>query len=152
MLSTGRSLIGWAGVLIAWPSLIIPKSPSRGNFGDDGHVAFGTSQGFLNSPKTKYLGGDSVFGKDVHVWHFFLKNQFSKTICRIWTLWWFIGLALHFAGLDLEPWHLSPNCSSKAQGHVYTMLNGLIFTEVHCQRHNLLIMFRITSRLTFLLV
>ena len=55
-------------------SPLVPKFPSRGNFGDDEHVALGTSQGFLNSPKTKYLGGDSVSGKAVHVWHFFLKN------------------------------------------------------------------------------
>ena len=46
------------------------------------------SQGFLNSPKIKYLGGDSVSGKAVHVWHFFQKSVFFlKTICRIWTLW-----------------------------------------------------------------
>ena len=45
------------------------------------------SQGFLNSPILKYLGGDSVSGKAVHVWHFFSKNLFLKTICRIWTLW-----------------------------------------------------------------
>ena len=43
--------IGRAGVLIKWPSPIVPKFPSWGNFGDDGHVAFGTSQGFLNFPK-----------------------------------------------------------------------------------------------------
>ena len=36
------------------------------------------SQGFLNSPTKKYLGGDSVSGKAVHVWHFFSKNQFSQ--------------------------------------------------------------------------
>ena len=41
-------------------------------------MALGTSQGFLNSPKTKYLGGDSVSGKAVHVWHFFQKNLFSQ--------------------------------------------------------------------------
>ena len=78
MLSTGRSLIGRAWVLIAWPSPIVPKFPTRGNFGDDGHVALGTSQGFLNSSKIKYIGGDSVSGKAVHVWHFFLKNQFFQ--------------------------------------------------------------------------
>ena len=52
-------LIGRVGVLISGPSPLVPKFPSRGNFGDDGHVAFGTSQGFLNFSKTKYLGGDS---------------------------------------------------------------------------------------------
>ena len=31
-------------------------------------------QGFLNFPKIKYLGGDSVSGKAVHVWHFFSKS------------------------------------------------------------------------------
>ena len=59
MLVKADLLIGRAGVLIAWPSPLVPKFPSRGNFGDDGHVALGTSQGFLNFPKTKYLGGDS---------------------------------------------------------------------------------------------
>ena len=76
--SKGRSLIGRAGVLIAWPSPIVPKFPSRGNFGDAGHVALGTSPGFLNSPKIKYLDGDSVSGKAVHVWHFFTKISFPK--------------------------------------------------------------------------
>ena len=57
---------------------LVPKLPSQGNFGDDGHVALGTSQGFLNFPKIKYLGGDSVSGKAVHVWNFFSKNLFSQ--------------------------------------------------------------------------
>ena len=48
---------------------------------------FGTESGFPKFPKTKYLGGDSVSGKAVHVWHFFQKSVFLKTICRIWTLW-----------------------------------------------------------------
>ena len=52
--------------------------PEPRHLGDDGHVALGTSQGFLNFPKIKYLGGDSVSGKAVHVWHFFLKISFSK--------------------------------------------------------------------------
>ena len=78
MFSSGRSLIGRAGVLIAWPFRLVPKFPSRGNFGDDGHVALGTSQDFLNSPKIKYLGGDSVSGKAVHVLHFFIKINFPK--------------------------------------------------------------------------
>ena len=51
MLSSGRSLIGQAGVLMKWPSPIVPKFPSRGNFGGDGHVALGMSQGFLISLK-----------------------------------------------------------------------------------------------------
>ena len=78
MISRGRSLIGRAGVLIAWPFPIVPKFPSRGNFGDDGHVAFSTESGFPKFPIIKYLGGDSVSGKAVHVWHFFQKNLFSK--------------------------------------------------------------------------
>ena len=78
MLSSGRSLIGRAVVLMKWPSPIVPKFQSRGNFGDEGHVALGTSQGFLNSHKIKYLGSDPVSGKVVHVWHFFLKISFSK--------------------------------------------------------------------------
>ena len=36
------------------------------------------SQGFLKYPKIKYLGGDSVSGKAVHVWHFFQKSIFSQ--------------------------------------------------------------------------
>ena len=59
MLSSGLSLIGWAWVLMKWPSPIVPKFLSRGNFGDDGHMALGMRQGFLNFPKIKYLGGDS---------------------------------------------------------------------------------------------
>ena len=41
-------------------------------------MAFGTSLGFPKFSKTKYLGGDSVSGKAVHVWHFFSKNLFSQ--------------------------------------------------------------------------
>ena len=83
MLSKGRSfLIGRAGVLIACPSPLVLKFPSRGNLGNDGHMALGTSQGFLNFPKQKYLGGDSVSGKAVHVWHFFIKISFSKRFAR----------------------------------------------------------------------
>ena len=50
------------------------------------------SQGFLNSPILKYLGGDSVSGKAVHVWHFFQKSVFLKR---------FAGFGLF--GSDLEP-------------------------------------------------
>ena len=42
--------------------------------------------------KNKYLGGDSVSGKAVHVWHFFSKICFSKR---------FAGFGL--LGSDLEP-------------------------------------------------
>ena len=38
-------LIGRARVLISGPSHLVPKFSSRGNFGDDGHVAFDTSKG-----------------------------------------------------------------------------------------------------------
>ena len=62
----------------SWPSPIVPKLPSRGNFGDDRHVANGTESRFPKFPKIKYLGGDSVSGKAVHVWHFFSKNLFSE--------------------------------------------------------------------------
>ena len=41
-------------------------------------MAFGTESGFPKFPKIKYLGGDSVSGKAVHVWHFFSKNLFSQ--------------------------------------------------------------------------
>ena len=44
-------LIGRAGVIISGPSPLVPMFPSRGNFGDDGYVALGASQGFLNFPK-----------------------------------------------------------------------------------------------------
>ena len=54
MLVEADPLIGRAGVLISGPSLLVPKFPSRGNFGDDGQVAFGMSQGFLNYSKKKY--------------------------------------------------------------------------------------------------
>ena len=71
-ISRGRSLIGRARVLISEPSPLVPKFSSQGNFGDDRHVALGTSQGFLNLSKTKYLGGDSVFGKAVQFWHYLI--------------------------------------------------------------------------------
>ena len=51
LLAEADLLIGRAGVLISWPSPLVLKFLSRGNFGDDGHVALGTSQGFLNIPK-----------------------------------------------------------------------------------------------------
>ena len=41
-------------------------------------MAFGTESGFPKFPHKKYLGGDSVSGKAVHVWHFFSKNLFSQ--------------------------------------------------------------------------
>ena len=62
MISSGRSLIRRAGVIISGPSPLVPKFLSCGNFGDDGYVTFGTSSGFLNFSKIKYLGGDSVSG------------------------------------------------------------------------------------------
>ena len=39
---------------------------------------YGTEAGFPKFPKIKYLGGDSVSGKAVHVWHFFKKSVFLK--------------------------------------------------------------------------
>ena len=51
MLVEADPLIGRAGVLISRPSPFVPKFLSQGNFGNDGHVAFGTSQGFLNISK-----------------------------------------------------------------------------------------------------
>ena len=109
MVSRGRSLTGRAGVLTKWPSPIVPKFPSRGNFGDDGQVAFGTESGFPKFSIKKYLGGDSVSGKAVHVWHFFQKSVFSKR---------FAGFGLF--GSDLEPWlqKSSPSCSEVPRGLV----------------------------------
>ena len=43
MLVEADPLIGRAGMLISGPSLLIPKFPSQGNFGDDEHVALDTS-------------------------------------------------------------------------------------------------------------
>ena len=106
MLSTGRSSDRASGGAHRRPSLIVPKFPSRGNFGDNGHVALGNEAGFPIFNHNIYLGGTSVSGKAVHVWHFFLKNQFFKTICRIWTLWWFINLTSHIVRLDSELWHI----------------------------------------------
>ena len=51
MLVEADPLIGRVGVLILGPSPLVRKFPSRGNFGEDGHVALGMSQGFLNFPK-----------------------------------------------------------------------------------------------------
>ena len=70
--------MGRAGVLTKWPSPIVPKFPSRGNFGDDEHVAFGTESRFPKFPHKKYIGGDSVSGKAVHDCHFITKNLFSQ--------------------------------------------------------------------------
>ena len=78
MLVEADPLIGRAGALISGPSPFVPKFPSWSNLGDDRHVAFGTSQGFLNFFKIKYLSTDSVSGKAVHVWPFFSKNLFSQ--------------------------------------------------------------------------
>ena len=45
-ISRGRSLIGQVRVLNPWPFLLVPKFPSLGNFGEDGHKAVGTSHVF----------------------------------------------------------------------------------------------------------
>ena len=76
-------MTGRAGVLTKWPSPIVPKFPSRGNFDDDGHMAFGTESGFPKFPIKKHLGGDSVSGKAVHVWHFFIKISFAKRFAGV---------------------------------------------------------------------
>ena len=76
MVSRGRSSDRAREGAHRCPSPIVPKFPSRGNLADDGHEAFGTESGFPKFPKIKYLGGDSVSGKAVHVWHFF-QNLFS---------------------------------------------------------------------------
>ena len=66
-------MIEQAVVLILGPFPLVPKFLSQGNFGDDRHVAFGTSQGFLNiSKKKKYLDGDFVSGKVVQFWHYLI--------------------------------------------------------------------------------
>ena len=85
MFSRDRSLIGRAGVLISGPSPLVPKFPSRGNFGDDGHVAFGTSQGFLNCPKIKYLGGDSVIWRSSPFFAFFYSKSILIKKHKTWT-------------------------------------------------------------------
>ena len=77
MVIRGRSLFRGCGGANIWPFPIVPKFPSRGNFGDDGHVALGNESGFPKFFKIKYLGGDSVSGKAVHVWHFF-QNLFTQ--------------------------------------------------------------------------
>ena len=53
MVSRGRSSDRARGGAHSWPSPIVPKFPSRGNFGDDGHVAFGTESGFPKFPHFK---------------------------------------------------------------------------------------------------
>ena len=88
--SRGRSLIGRAGVLISGHSPLVPKFLRRDNFGDDGHVALGTSQGFLNFSKTKYLGGDSVIWQSSPILALFdLKSFFQKDLPD-WTLWYLL--------------------------------------------------------------
>lgn len=102
VVSRGWSLIGRARVLKSWPSPLVPKFPSKANFGDNRHVAFGMSQGFLNFSKIKYLGSDFISGKAIQFWHYLIENRFSKKICRIGL---FGDYQFHIAlvGLDLEP-------------------------------------------------
>lgn len=87
MISKGRSLIGRAGVLNSWPFPLVPKFPSRGNFDDDGHVAFGTSHGFPRFPRNK------IFRWQLYIWQsspiltFLIQKSIFQKICRIWNLW-----------------------------------------------------------------
>ena len=92
-------MIGRAGVLISRPFPLVPKFPSRGNFGDDGHVAFGTSQGFLNFPKIKYLGGDSVIWQSSPVLGLFDSNRFSK---RFTEFGLFVDYQFHIALCEIR--------------------------------------------------
>ena len=78
MVSRGRSLIGRAGVLIAWPSTLVPKFPSRGNFGDDGHVAFGTESGFPKFPQNKIFRWRLCIWQSSPCLALLSKNLFSK--------------------------------------------------------------------------
>ena len=80
-------MIGRVGVLILGPSPLVPKYPIRGNFGDDGHMAYGTSQGFLNFSKTKYLGGDSVIWQSSPVLALFDSKSIYQNDMPIWTRW-----------------------------------------------------------------
>ena len=78
MVSRSRSLIGREGVLIADLPQSYPSSRAEATLVMTDTWPLAPSQGFLNSPIKKYLGGDSVSGKAVHVWHFFSKNLFSQ--------------------------------------------------------------------------
>ena len=51
--SRGRSSDRAKGGAHSWPSLIVPKLPSRDNSGDDGHVAYGTESGIPKFPHFK---------------------------------------------------------------------------------------------------
>ena len=65
------------------------------------------SQGFLNFPKIKHLGGDSVIWQSSPVLALFdLKSDFPKWFAGLDSLV-FISLTLHFVRLDSEPWQES---------------------------------------------
>ena len=87
MVSRGRSLIGRAGVLTKWPSPIVPKFPSRGNFGDDGHVALGNESGFPKFPQNKIFRWRLCIWQSSPCLALLSKKSVFKMICRIWTLW-----------------------------------------------------------------
>ena len=63
-------------------------------------MAFGTESGFPKFFKIKYLGGDSVSGKAVHVWHFFSKSVSQNDLPDLDSL-------VQIKNRD----NLSPNCS-----------------------------------------
>ena len=69
----------------------------------------GTESGFPKFPKIKYLGGDSVSGKAVHVWHFFSKNLFSQNDLPD------LDSLVQIKNRDNKS---SPNCSGVPRGRV----------------------------------
>ena len=93
--SRGRSLIGREGVLIADLLQSYPSSRAEATLVMMDTWPLAPSRGFLNSPILNYLGVDSVSGNAVHVWHYFFKNLYLKTICQIWTLWFRLRTATH---------------------------------------------------------
>ena len=92
LVSRGRSSDRARGVLIADLPQSYPSSRAEATLVMTDTWPSAPRQGFLNFPILKYLGGDSVSGKAVHVWHFFSKICFSKRLA---------GFGLF--GSDLEP-------------------------------------------------
>ena len=73
-------------------------------------MALGTSQGFLNFPKIKYLGGDSVSGKAIHVWHFFLQSVFQNDLPNLESLVIYRS-CIAICEIRFRTVTSSPNCS-----------------------------------------